>query len=68
MNRTNFRLNLEKKMAAPLQVQRLTGVEVGFILELENKGQFCKAKSLQSLNGTIFKNYLKEARWSLPMR
>ena len=38
------------------------------ILELENNGQFCMAKSIQSLNDTIFKNYLKEARWGFPMR
>ena len=36
--------------------------------ELENNGQFCMVKSIQSLNDAIFKNYLKEARWGFPMR
>ena len=38
------------------------------ILELENDGQFCMAKSIQSLNDAIFKNYLKEARLGFPVR
>ena len=63
-------------MAAPMISMRLTGVNFQrlklfsfkMILELENNGQFLHAKTIQSLNDAIFKNYLQEARWGFPMR
>ena len=46
---------------------KLLTSEIVILLELENNGQFCMAKSIQSLNDDIFKNYLQEARWGFPI-